>query len=200
LGISALKPGHKLLVVAAIVVVIGLVALLFAIWIVFYSFVIEAMIGGHWFAEHIFPITVSFSVIFFIAIVAVAFYTYQRVSVLDEWVSYNNMERIWRINRDWHLATYRNVVSIFVTFVLQVIILSVTVSNYFEPKRSGPWQCILPLTSSSVPPYSSCNVYWAGAVLALQCTLWVYLICIIQAFATLTIKVQLSRQVTRALK
>lgn len=177
---------------------IGLVAFLFAIWLVFYGFIIEAMIGGHWFAKYIFPITLSFAIIFFIAIVATVIIAYQRISDLEEFTYATRMDRLWLINRDWHLSMYRNVVAIFVAFVLQVVILSVTISQYFEPQRSSPWECILPPSSTSVPPYSSCNVYWEAVILAMFCTMWVYLICIIYSFSTLTIRVQIVKQVSRA--
>ncbi len=179
---------------------IGLVAFLLAVWIVFYAFVIEAMVGGHFFAEHIFPITIAFALFFAAGIVLAVYVTYRRLADLDAWTYANRMERLWLINRDWHLSMYRTVVAISVTFVLQVVILSVTVHNYFEPQRSSPWECILSTPSTAVPPYSSCNVYWSASILAMFCTLLVYFVCIVNSISTLTIRVQVITQVSRAVR
>lgn len=163
-----------------------------AIWIVFYGFVLEAMLGGHFLAKYIFPITIAFALVFFFLGLIFIYISNERITAMFQWgENTDTFKKTMEMNRVWYLSTIRNVVSIPLGYIISIIILSVTISQYFESKTASNWQCINPISSSSLPPYSSCNIYWAAAILALYCVLLVYLVCIINAFATLSVRIQI---------
>ena len=167
---------------------VALLAALTAMWIVFYAFIIEAIVGGHWFAEFIFPVTISFAVVFFVGAVAVIVISYLRY----KGVMRTDGKTI-HINQMYTLSTVRNSVVIPVAYVLIIIILSVLIFEYFEDKRHSNWTCIRPTPSTATPPFNSCNVYWGAGILALYCIHQVYLVCIVNAMSTMSMRIHVRR-------
>jgi hypothetical protein len=97
------------------------------------------------------------------------------------------------INQMYTLSTVRNSVVIPVAYVLIVIILSVLIYEYFEDKTHSNWTCIRPTPSTATPPFNSCNVYWGAGVLALYCIHQVYLVCIVNAMSTMSMRIHVRR-------
>jgi hypothetical protein len=193
-GKSAVADGEQAVSATTVVELIpnwSIVALLFALtamWIVFYAFIIEAIVGGHWFAEFIFPVTISFAVVFFVgalAVIVISYLRYRGVMQTDG--------KTQSINQMYTLSTVRNSVVIPVAYVLIVIILSVLIYEYFENKTHSNWTCIRPTPSTATPPFNSCNVYWGAGVLALYCVHQVYLVCIVNAMSTMSMRIHVRR-------
>lgn len=174
--------------------VIGVTVFMFAVWFVFFSFVIDAMIGGHFLAEYIWPIAWSYTVVFFILVVAIYVLSIYNVRKLNDGEESDERFGIWRLNKTWFLSTYRTLVSVPVAFVLQVIILWYLQWDCFEDKRVSDWTVIQPIDPSTPPPYESCNIYWAINVLSLYCINLVYLVIACNQAATTSIRVQVFNQ------
>lgn len=176
--------------------VIIYISVMAVIWGTFYGFVINAMVGGHFLAEFSFPVTVTFGIVFGLLILVIVLLFILSSRETQNYGRMNNiLAKVNSMNKSWHLAIYRNTVAVPVTFILQVVILSVTNYNYFEKHTFSEWQCIRPIDISAPPPYSSCNIYWAAAILALYCTLLVYLVCIINAYSSASVKVLINKQI-----
>ena len=176
------------------IIIMNGVALL--VWAGLYFFFVQAMVGGHVLAQYMFPVTLTFCIVFGILIIAFYAIMFTRTSrVQTEAAATNTEQKSWEWNKTWYLSLYRNVVSITITFLLQAIVLIVTLDKYFNNRTNSDWECIKGIPSTATPPYSSCSLYWTAAILALYCCSLVYLICIINEFATQTVKVQIIKTI-----
>lgn len=172
---------------------------MFAVFFVLFGFVIDAMVGGHFLAEHISPIAVTYLLVMFALIVAICFISYFNFSDLSSIEQSEKNSGIWPLNKTWYLSTLRTVVTVPVAYVLSVIILFYLGWNYFDGYRNtSDWRCILPTDPSDPPPYSSCNIYWAVSVLSLYCINLVFLVIACNTAATTSIRIQVTKQAAAA--
>jgi len=179
---------------------IGVTITLFAVWFTFFGFVIDAMIGGHFLAKHIFPITLSFALVFFFLILTIVWVSISNWNRLDANDQADKKLGIWPLNKNWYLSTFRTIISLPVAYALQVIIMSYLSWDYFGGNKiTSDWTCILPIDSSTPPPYSSCNIYWAVGILSLYCINLVYLVIVCNMAATTSVKFQVIKQAGKAL-
>lgn len=174
--------------------VIGVTVFMFAVWFVFFGFIIDAMIGGHFLAEYIWGVAWGFTIVFFILIVVIYVLSIYNVRKLNDGEESDGRFGIWRLNKTWFLSTYRTMVSVPVAFVLQVIILWYLQWDCFQTKRVSDWTVIRPIDPSTPPPYESCNIYWAINILSLYCINLVYLVIACNQAATTSIRVQVFNQ------
>lgn len=172
----------------AAVYVIGVTAGLLAIWGVFYGFILSAMMGFHFMARYIYPITITFAVVFAAGVLIAIGMSFLRVSKTDDDAKKSGkLRQMFNLNIDWYLSTYRNVIAIPLTYFIQVAIMSVTTHQFFHPDIANDPSCINP--PSGAPPYNPCSTYWSVAVLSMYVTSLVYMVCIVNAFSTMTTKV-----------
>jgi hypothetical protein len=162
-----------------------------ASWLVFYAIIIESMTGGHFMAKYSFPIVIAFALWFALLCAVTVVISSMRVGALNSLKFYTLG---WNLNQNWYLVTIRNAVVMPLAWIFIVIILSVLIFEYFEPKVSSDWTCILPTDGANPPPYSSCNIYWNSGVLAIYCIMLMYLVCIVNAVANLCIRVKLNKK------
>ena len=115
----------------------------------------------------------------------------------DEGVAMRRVRQLFNINKDWYLATYRTMVAIPVTFIIQVIILSITINSFFHAEVKNDASCINP--PSGAPPYNPCSAYWSVAILAMYCTMLVYMVMIVNALSNSTTKHMLTQDAYKKL-
>jgi hypothetical protein len=192
---SSLMLGAKMASYVAIGVAVGLLV----IWAVFYGFILSAMMGFHFLARYIYPITITFAVVFFAGILVAIGISFRRMSGVENDASVTGKFRqMFNINMDWYLSTYRTIIAIPFTFVIQVIIMSVTTHDFFKPEITNDPSCINP--PSGAPPYNPCSAYWSVAVLGMYVTSLVYMVCIVNAFSSLSTKVLIYGTAQRQIK
>ena len=192
---SALMLGAKKASYVAIGVSVGLLV----IWAVFYAFILSAMMGFHFLPRYIYPITIVFASVFFVCILVAIAVTFRRMTAVETDASVTGKFRqMFNINMDWYLSTYRTIIAIPFTFVIQVIIMSVTTHDFFKPEITNDPSCINP--PSGAPPYNPCSAYWSVAVLAMYVTSLVYMVCIVNAFSSLSTKILIYGSAQRSVK
>jgi hypothetical protein len=173
---------------SAATIAVGVTAGLLVIWGVFYGFILSAMMGFHFLARYIYPITITFAVVFFVGIAIAIGISFMRLGEIDEDAKpTGRFRQMFNINMDWYLSTYRNLIAIPVTYVVQVIIMSVTTHDFFKAEITNDPACINP--PSGAPPYNPCSAYWSVAVLSMYVTSLVYMVCIVNAFSSLSTKI-----------
>jgi hypothetical protein len=182
----------------AAVAVIGVTAGLLVVWAVFYGFILSAMMGFHFLPKYIYPITITFAVVFFVGVVIAIGMSFLRMNEVDgDARPTGRLKQMFNINMDWYLSTYRNLIAIPFTYVVQVIIMSVTTHDFFKAELINDPSCINP--PSGAPPYNPCSAYWSVAVLSMYVTSLVYMVCIVNAFSNLSTKILVYAAAKKAL-